>query len=79
MFPGQHKVSDIYFVALLKPLSFDIVKEDAEIQEARWMKVRSCVSRYQSGAARAVHEQSQRQHREQSYCKGNIDIVISLW
>lgn len=29
----------MYFVALLRALSSTIVKEEAEISEARWMKV----------------------------------------
>jgi hypothetical protein len=29
----------MYFVLLMRPLSVEITPEEAEIQEARWMKV----------------------------------------
>lgn len=32
--------SDLYFVCRLEPLSFDIKKQDSEIEECKWMPVR---------------------------------------
>lgn len=35
---------DIYFVALLKPLTFDIKIDPNEIGDAKWMKIVSFIS-----------------------------------